>query len=56
MWPGTNIQTKKCTYSGMRSSKLILNSKNPSSESLDDGKTKIFISGLNRISRKSDVY
>jgi hypothetical protein len=36
----------------MRSSKPIPNGTYPSSESLDDSKTKIFVSGLDRISRK----
>jgi hypothetical protein len=36
----------------MRSSKPMPNGTNPSSESLDDGETKNFLFGLDRISRK----
>jgi hypothetical protein len=36
----------------VRNSKLIPNSTNPSSKSPDDGKTKIFVPRLDRISKK----
>jgi hypothetical protein len=37
----------------VRSSKLIPNRTNPSSKSPDDGKTKIFVPRLDRISKKN---
>jgi hypothetical protein len=37
----------------VRSSKLIPNSRNPSSKSPDDGKSKIFVPRLDRISKNN---